>query len=356
VARLLFHSLCAAVAAASVGTSARADQPSGAEDPPHLRLAQRIGADGAGQPTVTLQVDRDAFLVVLEVGVDGRLRLVHPASPSDAPMVAAGTSVPVRLPSFAAQGFDASTGMPSAAVRTMVPEPFVVAFASDVGAKLDLFGAGDGGWRYQFVVDAALTPPVLAEQLAARLFEAGVPFSVETAVLSPPLTSAAAFRLAQQYVQCGAVLEGGVAGVVDPSTRWRLLDLFAFVRMPGERSPWGSTDVRERYAMSDEAALLSTPVIARTQPCPAELRFSRVWEGNRAPRQRAARQGDLVLDGVVWARESVGRGDGAAARDAQRAAATARRDADFARRTQGWGTAGVFEVRVGAPAGPTRQP
>lgn len=149
-----------------------------------------------------VMVDRDAFLTVIEVGADGRARVVFPATPRDKAFVRGGRAVYAPLPSADAMF------VRTAAVRV----PLVVAFASDVAPMLSDFGTGRMRWDYQYAVPAYGEPDDVVAQLAELLYGADAPtapvFGVAVTRIAPVLNLASQRLLSSCGYQLGATATG----------------------------------------------------------------------------------------------------------------------------------------------------
>lgn len=147
-------------------------------------------------------VDRDAFLTVIEVGADGRARVVFPATPRDKAFARGGRAVYAPLPSADAMF------VRTAAVRV----PLVVAFASDVAPMLTAFGTGRMRWDYQYAVPAYGEPEDVVTQLAALLYGADAStapvFGAAVARIAPVLNLASQRLLSSCGYQLGAMATG----------------------------------------------------------------------------------------------------------------------------------------------------
>lgn len=149
-----------------------------------------------------VMVDRDAFLTVIEVGADGRARVVFPATPRDRGFVRGGRAVYAPLPSADAMF------VRTAAVRV----PLVVAFASDVAPILTEFGTGRMRWDYQYAVPASGEPADVVAQLAELLYGSNAStspvFGVAATRIAPVLNLASQRLLSSCGYQLGAMATG----------------------------------------------------------------------------------------------------------------------------------------------------
>ncbi len=202
--------LSPAVARAQVQTRVQTQQQSaerGAGDAfidqlPRVTVRQVNTGTRSWGGSARVMVDRDAFLTVIEVGADGRARVVFPASPRDKAFVRGGRPVYAPLPSADAMFIR------TASVRV----PLVVAFASDVAPMLTEFGQGRNRWDYQFAVPAYGDTQEVAQQLAELLFgremvDAPV-FGMAVIRIAPVLDMAAQRLLASCGYQLGGIASG----------------------------------------------------------------------------------------------------------------------------------------------------
>ncbi len=160
-------------AAAALAATLFGALPAVAQDAlPVVRLSQMPGTGNAGfGGAASVRLDRDAFLVVLEIGADHRARIVYPASPKDRGFARADRIVRVPLPSADA-----------AFIRTAelrVPE--IVAFASDMAPDLAAFTENGKWWDYQFSVMPGAGLEETVRGIAELIYgSADMPYSVAT--------------------------------------------------------------------------------------------------------------------------------------------------------------------------------
>jgi hypothetical protein len=155
---------------------------------PKVRLTQMVGAGSIGFGGVgSARLDRDAFLVVLEIGADSRARVVFPASPGDPAFVRADRLVRIPLPSADAAFIRAA--------ELRVPD--LVAFASDMAPDLNAFTERGRRWDYQYTVPWSASLEETVQDLATLLYgSADMPYRVETRRLFPQLSTYAHRTLA----------------------------------------------------------------------------------------------------------------------------------------------------------------
>ncbi len=148
---------------------------------PQVEVRQVMGSRG-GEPwggTARVDLDRDAFVVVLEIGADSRARVVFPETPRDRGFVRADRRLYVPLPS--------ADVMFIRAQQARVPT--IVAFASDVAPDLTAFAASRNRWEYQFAVDVSSRPEDAVRDLAMIIFgDPDMPYSVSQSAIAPSLS------------------------------------------------------------------------------------------------------------------------------------------------------------------------
>jgi hypothetical protein len=144
------------------------------------------------------ELDRDAFLVVFELGADNRARVLYPGSPRDRGFARADRPVYVPLPSADA-----------AFIRTAeLSIPQILAFASDVAPDLSAFTRDGRRWDYQYAISGRQALELTVAELAELLYgSADMPFSIGSRALTPQLPSMAQRQLAS----CGFVSNGWLA-------------------------------------------------------------------------------------------------------------------------------------------------
>lgn len=158
---------------------------------PRAEVRQVMGGGTfAFSGTGRIRLDRDAFLVVFELGADGRARILYPMNPRDRGFARADRAFYVPLP---------SADVPF--VRS--PEvlvPVIVAFASDLQPDLSEFTESGRRWDFQYATNGQESMEVTVRGLAELLYgSADMPYSVTTRDMSPVLSSFAQRSL----VSCG---------------------------------------------------------------------------------------------------------------------------------------------------------
>jgi hypothetical protein len=150
---------------------------------PVVRISQSPGENSLGfGGTARVRLDRDAFLVVIEVGADYRARILYPQRPSDGAWARSDRSIVLPLPS-ADVGFIRSTEL-------RVPD--IIAFASDVEPNLGEFTEGGRRWDYQYAVSVGEPLDETVRSIAQLLFgDADMPYTVLTRPEYPVLPRAA---------------------------------------------------------------------------------------------------------------------------------------------------------------------
>ncbi len=141
-----------------------------------------------------VKVDRDAFVVVIELGVDGRARIVFPASPRDKAFVRSERTLDVLLPSADVMF-----------IRTQrVSTPTIVAFASDVAPDLSAFTDNSSRWDFQYALDFDGRTFAVRDLATLIYGDPDMPYSVSRAHIAPVLSAFAQ----RQLLDCGFLLNG----------------------------------------------------------------------------------------------------------------------------------------------------
>jgi len=142
-----------------------------------------------------VKLDRDAFVVVIELGVDGRARVVFPESPRVKAFVRAERTLDVPLPSADVMF-----------VRTQrVSTPTIVAFASDVAPDLSAFTDNSSRWDFQYALDFNGRTADAVRDLATLIYgDPDMPHGVSKAHIAPVLSAFAQ----RQLLDCGFLLSG----------------------------------------------------------------------------------------------------------------------------------------------------
>ncbi len=165
---------------------------------PRVEVRQVGDLRWAWQNEARVKLDRDAFLVVVELGADGRVRVVYPERPSQSAYTRSNRPLYTPLPSSDALFIRSS----------WVRVPTVIAFASDVAPDLSSFSSDGKSWEFEYnVADNAGEREVvnaIAEVLYGSL---DMPFSIATARSAPVLSASAIGVLAS----CGYALGGDIA-------------------------------------------------------------------------------------------------------------------------------------------------
>lgn len=164
---------------------------------PRAEVRQVMGGGTfAFSGTGRIKLDRDAFLVVFELGADGRARVLYPMTPRDRGFARADRAYYVPLPSADVPFIRAS----------QVYVPVIVAFVSDLQPDLSQFTDGGRRWDYQYAADGNEPIESTLRGLAELLYgSADMPYSVATRELSPVLSSFAQRSL----TSCGYQYGGG---------------------------------------------------------------------------------------------------------------------------------------------------
>ncbi len=191
---------------------------------PQVEVRQMVGTGVATWGTsARVSLDRDAFVVVFELGADGRARILYPARPRDDGFMRASRKWYVPLPSVDAVFIQASS------MRT----PTVVAFASDVAPDLSEFTENGKRWDFMFSIDDGAGREATLRDLATLIFgDPDMPYSVSESRLAPSLSLGAQQALRSCGYQVGAY---GSPGFYD-----FLWDMFGpyYGLGYGANSPW----------------------------------------------------------------------------------------------------------------------
>ncbi len=153
----------------------------GAQDAlPKVRLTQMVDAQWGYGNDAWARLDRDAFLVILEFGADGRARIVYPESPRDSPFTEAGNAVQAQLPS--------ADAMFVRVARVHVPT--LVAIASDLAPDLSTFTSTGNTWDFDYDIPRGISRNQMVRALAAIMFGGeGMPYSFELRDIAPQLSN-----------------------------------------------------------------------------------------------------------------------------------------------------------------------
>lgn len=192
---------------------------------PKVEVRQLAGAGSRSWgSSARVKLDRDAFVVVIELGVDGRARIVFPASPREKAYVRADRALYVPLPSADVMFIQTQR------VRT----PAIVAFASDVAPDLSAFTAGSGRWDYQYAVDFNGRTEDAVRDLATLIYgNPDMPYSVSQSHIAPTLSAFAQNLL----IDCGYVL-GGSTSIEFANFLWDLYGPWTLRGTPLPISPF----------------------------------------------------------------------------------------------------------------------
>lgn len=145
-----------------------------------------------------VKLDRDAFLVVVEFGADGRLRVVYPQRPDQSAYTKSNRPIYAELPSSDAMFIRAS----------WVRVPTVIAFASDVAPDLSSFSSDGKTWEFEYNVADNAGEREVVNALAEVLYGSmDMPFSIATTRSAPMLSAFAISTLNS----CGYPLGGNIA-------------------------------------------------------------------------------------------------------------------------------------------------
>ncbi len=164
---------------------------------PRAEVRQVMGGGTfAFSGTGRIRLDRDAFLVVFELGADGRARVLYPMTPRDRGFARADRAFYVPLPSADVPFVRSS----------QVFVPVIVAFASDLQPDLSKFTESGRRWDYQYASNGNEPIESTLRGLAELLYgDADMPYSVATRELSPVLSNFAQRSL----TSCGYQYGGG---------------------------------------------------------------------------------------------------------------------------------------------------
>jgi len=236
-----------AFAAAALLTSPLLHAPLGAQDAlPRAEVRQVMGGGSFGfSSTGRVTLDRDAFLVVFEIGADGRARVLYPMTPRSSGYTRADRPVYVPLPSADAPFIRA------AELRV----PTMVAFSSDLEPDFSEFTESGRRWDYQYAAKSFEPLEFTVRGLAELLYgSADMPYEVAARDLSPVLSSAAQRSL----VSCGYNFGGSFSpgfnrflwdlwGPVSLlETSWRLDDIYRDIQW--NQWTWGGPSLAYAFA------------------------------------------------------------------------------------------------------------
>lgn len=184
------------VAAAVLGLAAPLAILQAQDAYPVVELRQINGTGGSTwASSARLSLDRDAFVVVFELGVDGRARILQPVSPRDDAYLTAKRPWYVPLPSVDAMFVQ------SHVMRT----PTLVAFASDVAPDLSEFTSTGNRWDYMFAVPNGAERDMALRELATMLYGTpDMPYSVAESRIAPIIPLAAQRALSSCGYRVGA--------------------------------------------------------------------------------------------------------------------------------------------------------
>lgn len=163
---------------------------------PEVEVRQILGSGvGTWSNSARVSLDRDAFVVVFELGADGRARIIYPESPRENGFMRASRNWYVPLPSVDAMFIQATT------MRT----PTVVAFASDLAPDLSEFTDEGRHWDYMFSIKDGVSRETTLRDLATLIFgDAEMPYSVSESRIAPTLPPSAQSALRTCGYQPGA--------------------------------------------------------------------------------------------------------------------------------------------------------
>ncbi len=212
----------AALLVASAAPSVSQAQP---QSFPKVEIRQDPGM-GPGSPAwgaaARVRLDRDAFLVVIELGVDGRARVVFPESPREKAFVRASRNFLVPLPSADVMFVNVSQAR----------RPTVVAFASDMAPDLSEFTRDGNRWDYQFAMEYDQSADDVIRDLATLIYgDPEMPYSVAQTRVAPVLSAFAQRAL----IDCGYSL-GGLTSADFMDFLWDVYGPYQFYGVGG----WGS--------------------------------------------------------------------------------------------------------------------
>jgi hypothetical protein len=224
-----------AIAALLVATAAPSVTQAQPQSFPKVEIRQDPGM-GPGSPAwgaaARVRLDRDAFLVVIELGVDGRARVVFPESPREKAFVRASRNFLVPLPSADVMFVNVSQAR----------RPTVVAFASDMAPDLSEFTRNGNRWDYQFAMEYDQSTENVIRDLATLIYgDPDMPFSVAQTRVAPVLSAFAQRAL----IDCGYSL-GGLTSADFMDFLWDVYGPYQFhgvgrwgSRMDGSNVYWG---------------------------------------------------------------------------------------------------------------------
>ncbi len=176
---------------------------------PKVEVRQLAGAGSRSWgSSARVKLDRDAFVVVIELGVDGRARVVFPESPREKAFVRADRILYVPLPSADVMF-----------IRTQrMRTPTIVAFASDVAPDLSEFTDKSSRWDYQYALDFNGRTEDAVRDLATLIYgDPNMPYSVSESHIAPMLS----YFAQNVLIDCGYVL-GGSSSIEFTNFLWDL--------------------------------------------------------------------------------------------------------------------------------------
>jgi hypothetical protein len=214
-----------AIAALLVASAAPSETQAQPQSFPKVEIRQDNGM-GPGSPAwgaaARVKLDRDAFLVVVELGVDGRARVVFPESPREKAFVRATRNFLVPLPSADVMFVNTSYNR----------RPTVVAFASDMAPDLSEFTRYGHQWDYQFAMEYDQATDDVIRDLATLIYgDPEMPYSVAQTRVAPVLSAFAQRAL----IDCGYTL-GGLTSADFMDFLWDVYGPYQFYGVGG----WGS--------------------------------------------------------------------------------------------------------------------
>lgn len=195
---------------------------------PKVRLTQIVDPQFGYGNDARVRLDRDAFLILLEFGADGRARIVYPERPTDSPFTAGGTQLFVPLPSADAMF-----------VRTArVTVPTLVAIASDLSPDLSSFTATGREWDFDYEIPRGTTRVQMIRALAAIIYGGeDMPYSFQTQDLAPQLSPFAISALNSCGYLFGSEISPGFNNFL-----WQSFGPYPLGFWPhGGISPWSAT-------------------------------------------------------------------------------------------------------------------
>jgi hypothetical protein len=168
---------------------------------PRVEIRQVMnGGSFAFSSTGRVKVDRDAFVVVFEIGADGRARVLYPSSPRERGFARSDRPLYVVLPSADVPFIRAAE----------LQVPVVVAFASDLEPDLSEFTESGRRWDYQYATRSYESTEDKVRGLAELLYgSADMPYAVGLQALSPVLSTVARRTLVSCGYQYGGSLSPG---------------------------------------------------------------------------------------------------------------------------------------------------